>query len=62
MVAVVPEGFGLAYAVNEDSIRFTVTTTTGHGARLKHCLQEAADDIYRMMRSKTGKGLPTAKL
>ncbi|KNZ57092.1 hypothetical protein VP01_2243g1 [Puccinia sorghi] len=60
--AVVPEGFGLAYAVNEDSIRFTVTTTTGHGARLKHCLQEAADDIYKMMRSKAGKALPTAKL
>ncbi|KAA1084103.1 Carnitine O-acetyltransferase mitochondrial [Puccinia graminis f. sp. tritici] len=60
--AVVPEGFGLAYAVNEESMRFTVTTTTGNGARLKYCLHEAADDIHKMMRSQDGKGVPNAKL
>ncbi|KAA1120783.1 Carnitine O-acetyltransferase mitochondrial [Puccinia graminis f. sp. tritici] len=59
---VVPEGFGLAYAVNEESMRFTVTTTTGNGARLKYCLHEAADDIHKMMRSQDGKGVPNAKL
>ncbi|PLW46208.1 hypothetical protein PCANC_08804 [Puccinia coronata f. sp. avenae] len=60
--AVVPEGFGLAYAVNEETIRFTVTTTNGNGPRLKHCLHEAADDIYTMMRAQDGQGLPGAKL
>jgi hypothetical protein len=44
----------LGYAVNKESIKFTVTTPTKNGARLKHCLQEAADDILKMM--KIGKG------
>lgn len=46
---VVEEGFGIAYAVNNQSMRFSITTTTGQGARLKHCLQEAAEDIKAMM-------------
>ncbi|KAG0141453.1 hypothetical protein CROQUDRAFT_663784 [Cronartium quercuum f. sp. fusiforme G11] len=46
---VVDDGFGIAYAVNENSLRYTITTTTGQGDRLKHFLQEAAEDIKTMM-------------
>ncbi|KAH9458118.1 hypothetical protein Pst134EA_009348 [Puccinia striiformis f. sp. tritici] len=60
--AVVPEGFGLAYAVNEENMRFTITTITGDGARLKHCLYEAAEDIRMMMGSQEGHSLSSAKL
>ncbi|KAA1120782.1 Carnitine O-acetyltransferase mitochondrial [Puccinia graminis f. sp. tritici] len=60
--AVVPDGFGLGYAVNKESIRFTVTTPTKNGARLKHCLQEAADDILKMMKFEKGQSSISAKL
>ncbi|PLW26433.1 hypothetical protein PCANC_23986 [Puccinia coronata f. sp. avenae] len=60
--AVVPEGFGLGYSVNKDFIRFTVTTPTSNGVRLKHCLQEAANDILKMMNFDQGHDPATAKL
>ncbi|KNE96505.1 hypothetical protein PSTG_10212 [Puccinia striiformis f. sp. tritici PST-78] len=56
-----PDGFGLAYSVNKDSMRFTVTTPTDHGSQLKHFLQEAADDVLKMMKL-AGESSPQAKL
>lgn len=43
-------------------MRFTITTITGDGARLKHCLYEAAEDIRMMMGSQEGHSLSSAKL
>ncbi|OAV96023.1 hypothetical protein PTTG_02303 [Puccinia triticina 1-1 BBBD Race 1] len=61
--SVVPhEGYGLGYAVNDDSIRFTITTPTGTGARYKHYLQEAADDVSKMMKFEKGRSSISAKL
>lgn len=50
---VVPEGYGIAYAVNDQSMRFTITTTTGTGSRLKESLQEAAEDIKALLMNDT---------
>ncbi|KAA1119532.1 Carnitine O-acetyltransferase mitochondrial [Puccinia graminis f. sp. tritici] len=60
--AVVPDGFGLGYAVNKESIRFTITTPTKNGARLNHYLQEAADDILQMMKFEKGQSSASARL
>ncbi|KAA1084106.1 Carnitine O-acetyltransferase mitochondrial [Puccinia graminis f. sp. tritici] len=60
--AVVPDGFGLGYAVNKESIRFTITTPTKNGAQLNHYLQEAADDILQMMKFEKGQSSASARL
>ncbi|PLW47237.1 hypothetical protein PCANC_12412 [Puccinia coronata f. sp. avenae] len=60
--AVEPEGFGLAYPINKDFMRFTITTPTSSSVRLKNCLKEAADDILKMMDVNKGKGPATVKL
>ncbi|CAH7667076.1 carnitine palmitoyltransferase II [Phakopsora pachyrhizi] len=48
--AVVPDGFGLAYAVNEESVRYTIVTTTGNGKKFKQSLEDASDEIFEMMK------------
>ncbi|KAF8326968.1 acyltransferase ChoActase/COT/CPT [Cantharellus anzutake] len=48
---VVPDGFGLSYAIGADYLRWTITTITGKGAELKHYLAEAATEIKRMTES-----------
>lgn len=45
----VPDGFGLSYAIGADYIRWTITTTTGKGAELRHYLAEAATEIRHVM-------------
>jgi len=60
--SIVPEGFGLGYSVDKESMRFSITTPTGNGARLKHSLQAAADDIYRLMNFDEGDDSSSAKL
>ncbi|MBW0504842.1 hypothetical protein O181_044557 [Austropuccinia psidii MF-1] len=59
---VVPEGFGLSYAANQESMRYTITTTTGNGNRLKHCLEEASNDIGKMMKFGVGQNTKDSKL
>lgn len=46
---VVPDGFGLAYAIGNDYIRWTITSARGDGAVLKHYLAEAATEVRVMM-------------
>ena len=42
---VVSDGFGLAYSVNNTSLRFTITSTTGQAEQLKQYLAEAAEEV-----------------
>jgi carnitine O-acetyltransferase len=45
---VVDDGFGLAYSVNDDSIRFCVNSTNGKARALVHYLQESAIEIRQL--------------
>ncbi|KNZ63869.1 hypothetical protein VP01_108g6 [Puccinia sorghi] len=60
--SMVPEGFGLGYSVSKESMRFSITTPTGNGARLKNSLKAAADDIFRLMNFDEGDESSSAKL
>lgn len=42
---VVDDGFGLAYSVNSDSLRFCIITKTGKDKELAHYLEEAAHEM-----------------
>ncbi|KAF4583809.1 Carnitine O-acetyltransferase mitochondrial [Pleurotus pulmonarius] len=50
---VVPDGFGLSYAIGDDYIRWTITCLRGNkngsAEDLKRCLAEAANDVKTMM-------------
>ncbi|KAJ6462051.1 acyltransferase ChoActase/COT/CPT [Mycena vitilis] len=46
---VVPDGFGLAYAIGEKYIRWTITSTRGDAGKLRHYLAEAATELRDMM-------------
>jgi len=46
---VVPDGYGLAYSINDHSIRWTVTSLKRNTADLKHYLAEAATETKIMM-------------
>ncbi|KAJ7147145.1 acyltransferase ChoActase/COT/CPT [Mycena crocata] len=46
---VVPDGYGLAYAIGERYIRWTITSARGDAADLRHYLAEAATEVREMM-------------
>lgn len=50
---VVPDGYGLSYAIGDDYIRWTITclksNKKGSAEELKRCLAEAANDVKMMM-------------
>ncbi|KAK7048541.1 carnitine acetyl transferase [Favolaschia claudopus] len=46
---VVPDGYGLSYAIGERYIRWTITSTRGDAAQLRHYLAEAATELRDMM-------------
>lgn len=46
---VVPDGYGLAYAIGDDYIRWTITSLKRDTAVLKHYLAEAATEVKDMM-------------
>ena len=45
----VPDGYGLSYSINNDSIRWTITSLKRNTAELKHYLAEAATETRVMM-------------
>ena len=50
IVTVVPDGFGLSYAIGDHYVRWTITSLRKRdAAALKHYLAEAATDTRRMM-------------
>jgi carnitine O-acetyltransferase len=53
----VTDGYGLAYSIGNDYIRWTITSLKLDSARLKQCLHEAAVETSAMMeRAATSKG------
>lgn len=46
---VVPDGYGLAYAIGDDYIRWTITSLKLETAKLKQCLADAAAEVGQMM-------------
>ena len=42
---VVPDGFGLAYSVNNNCLRFTITSTNGQTEELRQYLAEACEEV-----------------
>ncbi|KAJ7643971.1 acyltransferase ChoActase/COT/CPT [Roridomyces roridus] len=46
---VVPDGYGLSYAIGDRHIRWTITSARGDAAVLKHYLAEAATEARDMM-------------
>lgn len=46
---VVPDGYGLSYAIGDDYIRWTITSLRRNTADLKHYLAEAATETRAMM-------------
>lgn len=46
---VVPDGYGLAYAIGNGYIRWTITSLKRDTALLKHFLAEAANETCAMM-------------
>lgn len=46
---VVPDGYGLSYAIGNDHIRWTITSLKRSTAELKHYLAEAASETRAMM-------------
>ena len=48
-VAVVPDGYGLSYAIGDDYIRWTITSLKRDSQVLKHYLAEAATEVKHML-------------
>jgi len=46
---VVPDGYGLSYSIDNDSIRWTITSLKRDTLKLKHYLAEAATETKQMM-------------
>ena len=46
---VVPDGYGLSYAIGDDYIRWTITSLKRNTAELRHYLAEAATETRVMM-------------
>ncbi|KAN0087713.1 Acyltransferase ChoActase/COT/CPT [Tylopilus felleus] len=46
---VVPDGYGLSYSIDDDYVRWTITSVRGDAARLRHYLSEAATEMGHMM-------------
>lgn len=60
---VVSDGFGLAYSVNSNNLRFTITSTTGKTEQLKQYLAEAAEEVREVVeRGMAEAAAPSAKL
>ncbi|TFK39028.1 acyltransferase ChoActase/COT/CPT [Crucibulum laeve] len=57
---VVPDGYGLSYAIGDDYIRWTITSLKLRTAELKHHLAEAATEVKQMLeaaaKAEKGKG------
>lgn len=48
-LAVVEDGYGLSYEINDDSIRWCVTTKNNNAAEFGEALCSAAEEIRGMM-------------
>ncbi len=48
-ITVVPDGYGLSYAIGDDHVRWTITSLRRRTADLKHYLAEAATETKLMM-------------
>lgn len=59
---VVPDGYGLAYSIGDDYIRWTMTSPKRHTAELKHYLAEAATETRTMLDRAAIKVAEKAKL
>jgi carnitine O-acetyltransferase len=46
---VVPDGYGLAYSIDNEAIRWTITSLKRNTEDLKHYLAEAATETRMMM-------------
>ena len=46
---VVPDGYGLSYSIQDNNIRWTITSLKRDGLKLKHYLAEAATETREMM-------------
>jgi len=58
---VVPDGYGLSYAIGDDYIRWTITSLKRDTEVLKHYLAEAATDVKRMLEAAERKDKELAK-
>jgi carnitine O-acetyltransferase len=53
--AVVPDGYGVSYEINDNSIRWAVTTKNNNAEAFGHALVKAAKDMKHVMeRAKAG--------
>jgi hypothetical protein len=59
---VVPDGYGLAYAIGDDYIRWTITSLKLDAARFKQCLLEAATETGAMMERAAGDAVQKGRL
>lgn len=48
VVVVVPDGYGLAYAIGDNHLRWTITSLKRDTAKLRDALEEAADETRKM--------------
>jgi len=46
---VVPDGYGLSYAIGDDYVRWTITSLKRRTGELKHYLAEAATEVRQML-------------
>ncbi|KEI42175.1 uncharacterized protein L969DRAFT_84046 [Mixia osmundae IAM 14324] len=59
---VVPDGYGLAYSVNNNTLRFCITSMTGDVERLRYFIAEAATEVMETMQEAIEEGEGRAKL
>ncbi|GJJ15582.1 hypothetical protein Clacol_009860 [Clathrus columnatus] len=50
---VVPDGYGLSYAIGDNYLRWTITSLKLNTAELRHCLAEAATETKEMLERAT---------
>lgn len=46
---VTADGFGLAYSIQENNLRWTITSTNGQTEEMKHYLAEAAEEVRNVV-------------
>lgn len=49
MIIVVPDGYGLSYAIGDNYLRWTITSMKSDSAELRHYLAEAATETKEML-------------
>ncbi|PPR05370.1 hypothetical protein CVT24_007984 [Panaeolus cyanescens] len=59
---VVPDGYGLGYAIGDDYIRWTITSLKRRSDELKHYLAESATEVKHMLEAAERKEKEAAKL